>query len=41
LKLIVEAMIAQVQEHTWDVTRQRMEELEGMFDRTRFFRKFT
>ncbi|CUH66612.1 MAG: MurR/RpiR family transcriptional regulator [Pseudomonadota bacterium] len=41
LMLILEAMIAEVQEHTWDLTRQRMEELEGMFDRTRFFRKFT
>ncbi|WP_323781218.1 MurR/RpiR family transcriptional regulator [Thalassovita sp.] len=41
LMLILEAMIAEVQEHTWDSSRQRMEELEDMFDRTRFFRKFT
>ncbi|MFY0682150.1 MAG: MurR/RpiR family transcriptional regulator [Thalassovita sp.] len=41
LNLMLEAVIAEVQEHTWDSTRQRMEELEEMFDRTRFFRKFT
>lgn len=38
--LLVEAMIAKVQEKDWDVTQARMEELEDMFDRTRFFRKF-
>lgn len=41
LNLMLEAVIAEVQEHTWDSTRPRMEELEEMFDRTRFFRKFT
>ena len=41
LMLMLEAMIAEVQEHTWDDTRARMEELEEMFDRTKFFRKFT
>jgi DNA-binding MurR/RpiR family transcriptional regulator len=39
--LLLEAVVASVQERTWDVTRPRMEALEDMFDRTRFFRKFT
>ncbi len=39
--LLVEIFIAAVQELTWPETRARMEELEDMFDRTRFFRKFT
>jgi DNA-binding MurR/RpiR family transcriptional regulator len=39
--LLVETIIADVQQRTWPETRQRMEELEVMFDRTRFFRKFT
>ena len=34
-------MIAAVQEANWSKTRKRMENLEVMFDRTRFFRKFT
>lgn len=38
--LLVEIMIAQVQERDWQTTRARMESLEDMFDRTRFFRKF-
>ncbi|SFT55556.1 MurR/RpiR family transcriptional regulator [Sedimentitalea nanhaiensis] len=41
LMLLLETVIADVQERTWDVTRDRMEALEEMFDRTRFFRKFT
>ena len=41
LLLLVETFIAAVQELTWPETRTRMEELEDMFDRTRFFRKFT
>ena len=41
LLLLVETFIAAVQELTWPETRARMEELEDMFDRTRFFRKFT
>ena len=41
LLLLVETFIAAVQELTWPETRSRMEELEDMFDRTRFFRKFT
>lgn len=39
--LLIETMIAAVQEANWDHTKRRMEELEVMFDRTRFFRKFT
>ena len=38
--LMTEIMIAEVQERNWDTTRERMETLEEMFDRTRFFRKF-
>lgn len=41
LLLLLETVIADVQERTWDTTRDRMEALEEMFDRTRFFRKFT
>ncbi len=41
LMLLLETVIADVQERTWEVTRHRMEALEEMFDRTRFFRKFT
>lgn len=39
--LLVETVVAGVQAHTWDDTRGRMEDLEEMFNRTRFFRKFT
>jgi DNA-binding MurR/RpiR family transcriptional regulator len=38
--LVAEILIAQVQERDWETTRTRMEALEDMFDRTRFFRKF-
>ena len=38
--LLTEMIIAEVQERIWDTTRGRMEELEDMFDRTKFFRKF-
>ncbi|MEM7069003.1 MAG: MurR/RpiR family transcriptional regulator [Pseudomonadota bacterium] len=38
--LLSEIIIAEVQERHWGTTRGRMEELENMFDRTRFFRKF-
>ncbi|MEO9780889.1 MAG: MurR/RpiR family transcriptional regulator [Sedimentitalea sp.] len=41
LLLMLETVIADVQERTWTTTRDRMEALEEMFDRTRFFRKFT
>ena len=39
--LLVETMIAAVQNLDWDETKERMEELEDLFDRTRLFRKFT
>jgi DNA-binding MurR/RpiR family transcriptional regulator len=38
--LIVEIVIAEIEERSWDKTKPRMEALEEMFDRTRFFRKF-
>ncbi len=38
--LLTEIIIAEVQERYWSTTRERMEQLEDMFDRTRFFRKF-
>lgn len=38
--LIVETMIACVQDRNWNITSDRMEELEKLFDRTRLFRKF-
>lgn len=41
LMLLLETVIADVQERTWESTKARMESLEDMFDRTRFFRKFT
>ncbi len=39
--VLLETLIAEVQEQSWGETRPRMEALEEMFDRTRFFRKFT
>lgn len=39
--LLTEIIIAEVQERHWGKTRERMELLEDMFDRTRFFRKFS
>ncbi len=39
--LLLETVLAAVQERTWQQTRDRMERLEDMFDRTRFFSKFT
>ena len=39
--LLLETIIAQVQELIWPKTKARMEELEQMFDDTKFFRKFT
>lgn len=41
LMLLTETLIAAVQEANWGETKRRMEDLEVMFDRTRFFRKFT
>ncbi len=39
--LLVETMIAAVQDLNWDETKERMEALEVMFDQTKLFRKFT
>ena len=39
--LLAEIVIAEVQEHHWETTKERMQDLENMFDRTRFFRKFS
>lgn len=39
--LLLETMIASVQDLHWAGTKERMEELEDMFDKTRLFRKFT
>ncbi|MFN0265210.1 MurR/RpiR family transcriptional regulator [Tepidamorphus sp. 3E244] len=38
--LLAEIILSDVQERLWATTRERMEALEDMFDRTRFFRKF-
>lgn len=38
--LLSEILIAEVQERIWPNTRKRMEELDVLFDETRFFRKF-
>lgn len=39
--LLAEIIIAEVQERNWDTTKSRMVELEQMFDKTKFFRKFS
>jgi DNA-binding MurR/RpiR family transcriptional regulator len=39
--LLVETMISAVQNADWPATKARIEELEGMFDQTKLFRKFT
>jgi DNA-binding MurR/RpiR family transcriptional regulator len=39
--LLVETMISSVQNLNWSDTKDRMEELEDMFDQTKLFRKFT
>jgi DNA-binding MurR/RpiR family transcriptional regulator len=39
--LLVETMISSVQNLDWTTTKNRMETLEDMFDKTRLFRKFT
>lgn len=38
--LLLETLLAELQARKWDTSRTRMSELEEMFDRTRFFRKF-
>jgi DNA-binding MurR/RpiR family transcriptional regulator len=40
LLLLTETLIAAVQEALWDTTRERMAELEDIFDRSKVFRKF-
>jgi len=39
--LLLETMISTAQSLTWGDTKDRMEALEGMFDQTKLFRKFT
>jgi len=39
--LLLEVIIAKVQDRIWPETKSRMQKLEDMFDHTRFFRKFT
>ena len=39
--LLVETLIASIQNVDWDETKNRMEALEDMFDATKLFRKFT
>jgi DNA-binding MurR/RpiR family transcriptional regulator len=39
--LLVETLISAVQNLTWGDTKDRIEELEAMFDQTKLFRKFT
>ena len=38
--LLLETLLAEVQQRAWSTSRERMADLEEMFDRTRFFRKF-
>lgn len=38
--LLCELIIAYVQEQHWDTTKERMEELDTLFDKSKFFRKF-
>jgi len=40
MMLLVETMIAAVQTLTWDSTKERISDLEDLFDRTKLFRKF-
>ncbi len=39
LMVLVETLLASVQDLTWDVTEGRMKRLEHLYDRTRFFRR--
>ncbi len=41
IMLLIEIFVAAVQELIWPETRRRMEDLEDLFDRTRFFQKFS
>lgn len=40
LMVVIETMIASIQDNTWPTTSSRMEDLEELFDKTRLFRKF-
>lgn len=39
--LLVETMLSQVETMSWGETKERMEELEDLFNRTKLFRKFS
>lgn len=39
--LLIESMISAVQIRKWETTKDRMEDLEDIFDKTKLFRKFT
>lgn len=39
--LLVESMISAIQTLHWDSTKERMQDLENIFDQTKLFRKFT
>lgn len=39
--LLLESMISAIQTLNWDTTKDRMQELEEIFDKTKLFRKFT
>jgi len=39
--LLIESMISAVQIRNWETTKDRMEDLEDIFDQTKLFRKFT
>jgi len=41
IMLLIESIIAEVQNRNWDETKERIRTLEELFDRTRLFRKFT
>jgi hypothetical protein len=41
LMLLVESLIAAVQEEHWETVKERTDALEQAFDQTRLFRKFT
>lgn len=41
LNFIVESLIAEIQRNSWESSRERMEELESMFGKTKQFRNFS
>ncbi|MGJ8584732.1 MAG: hypothetical protein ACSHXD_11605 [Marinosulfonomonas sp.] len=40
MMMIIEAIIADVQDQRWDDSKDRIEELESMFGKNRLFRNF-